>query len=65
MKKLYRFVEESVVIDHPILSLTDEQAAVFAWLMNEGYGFMLIPVDDAPPEEILVDDWLKTLKRGK
>lgn len=64
MKKLYRFVEECAANNQTILSLTDEQATVFAWLMNEGYGFMLIPVNDDPPEEILVDDWLKTLKRG-
>ena len=61
-KSLYIYKEEYYA-HYQTLLLTDEQAAVFKWFQNEGYGFEFEKIDNEPPGEIDTEELIRTVKR--
>lgn len=54
-KQLYHFYGDGDT--EKILLLTDDQAAVFFWLKDEGWPIELVLINDTVPVEISVDKY--------
>jgi mannose/fructose/N-acetylgalactosamine-specific phosphotransferase system component IIB len=54
-KKVYMYIEEREPVQ--TLYLTDEQAAVFKWIKEQGYEIDVRRIDGKPPEEIVADEY--------
>ena len=59
-KRVYTLMEEGEF--GGTLLLTDDQAAVFAWLHSRGYEIYIKKMDDSQPESINASDWLNKIR---